>query len=197
MADISDIDCRGASAVGSDSPKAQSAAAWFVREVLPLEAALIQFLHHNWRNADEVPDVLHDIYVRVYEAAKTETPENAKAFVFATARNLIIDRVRRERIVPIEIMSDMESLGLAVDEPGPERNTIARAELRRLENALARLRPRFREAFVLKQIEGLSRREIATRMGVGEETVKQYLADGICALADMLYGETADLRKRK
>jgi len=196
MADISDTD-RGVGAVRFGSPNAQEAAAWFVEKVLPLEAALIQFLHHNWRNADEVPDLLHDIYVRVYEAAQKEAPENAKAFVFATARHLIIDRVRRERIVPIEIMADMESLGIAVEDPGPERGAIARAELRRLENAVTKLRPRLREAFVLKQLEGLSRREIALRMGVGEETVKQYLADGICALADILYGETTDLRKRK
>ena len=195
MADISDTD-RGAGAVRFGSPKAQSAA-WFVKKVLPLEAALIQFLHHNWRNADEVPDLLHDVYVRVYEAAQKEEPENAKAFVFATARNLIIDRVRRERIVPIEIMADMESLGIAVEDPGPERGAIARAELRRLENAVMKLRPRLREAFILKQLEGLSRREISLRMGVGEETVKQYLADGICALADILYGETTDLRRRK
>lgn len=196
MADISDTD-RGAGAVRFGSPKAQSAAAWFVEKVLPLEAALIQFLHHNWRNADEVPDLLHDVYVRVYEAAQKEEPENAKAFVFATARHLIIDRVRRERIVPIEIMADMESLGIAVEDPGPERGAIARAELRRLENAVMKLRPRLREAFILKQLEGLSRREISLRMGVGEETVKQYLADGICALADILYGETTDLRRRK
>lgn len=171
-------------------------AAWFIKEVLPLEAALIQFLHHNWRIADDVPDLLHDIYLRVYEAGRLEIPDNTKAFAFSTARNLIIDRVRRERIIPIEIMSDMESLGLAVDEPGPDRSVIARAELRRLENALDRLRPRIREAFVLRQVEGLSRREIANRMGVNEQTVKQYLADGICALAEILYGEAADLRRQ-
>ncbi len=188
----------GTSPLDSGSSKnASGVSAWFVREVLPLEAALIQFLHHNWRNASEVPDLLHDVYVRTYEAAGKEIPDNAKAFVFATARHLIIDRVRRERIVPIEIMSDMESLGIAIDEPDADRRLIARAELRRLESALDRLRPRFREAFVLRQIEGLSRREIASRMGVGEETVKQYLADGICALADMLYGEAADLRRQK
>ncbi len=195
MVETPDVDCRSAGAVGS--PEAHGEAAWFVREVLPLEVALIQFLHHNWRNANEVPDLLHDVYVRVYEAAREELPENTKAFVFATARNLIINRVKRERIIPIEVMSDINSLGFAAEEPGPERRVIARAELRRLENALGRLRPRFREAFVLRQIEGLSRREIAARMGVGEETVKQYLADGICALADMLYGETADLRRKK
>jgi RNA polymerase sigma-70 factor (ECF subfamily) len=188
----------GIGPLGAGSSKSVSGiSAWFVREVLPLEAVLIQFLHHNWRNPSEGPDLLHDVYVRTYEAAGKEIPDNAKAFVFATARNLIIDRVRRERIVPIEIMSDMESLGIAVDEPDADRRVIARAELRRLEVALERLRPRFREAFVLRQIEGLSRREIATRMGVSEETVKQYLADGICALADMLYGEAADLRRQK
>src|SRR5690348_8212497 len=41
---------------GSERETAQMQArddvsAWFVREVLPLEAILMQFLHHNWRNA--------------------------------------------------------------------------------------------------------------------------------------------------
>ena len=43
--------------------------AWFEREVLPLEGALMQFLQHNWRNGSEVTDLRQDIYVRVYESA--------------------------------------------------------------------------------------------------------------------------------
>ena len=63
----------GTSPLDSGSSKnASGVSAWFVREVLPLEAALIQFLHHNWRNASEVPDLLHDVYVRTYEAAGKE-----------------------------------------------------------------------------------------------------------------------------
>src|SRR6185312_1071969 len=38
---------------------------WFVREVLPLEAALVQYLQHNWRNRADVEDILQDVYVKV------------------------------------------------------------------------------------------------------------------------------------
>jgi RNA polymerase sigma-70 factor (ECF subfamily) len=172
------------------------ARAWFVAEVLPLEPVLMQYIQRNWRNQSETADIRQEVYVRVYEAAQREIPEHAKPFVLTTARNLLINRVRREQIVPIEAVADLESLGAAADEPPPDRVIMAREELRRLQLALDRLPPRSREAVVMKQIDGLSRRDIATRMGVGEETVKRHLTNGMRALADFLYGEPADLRKK-
>jgi len=137
---------------------------WFVRQVLPLEAVLKQFLQHNWHNKADVDDLLQEVYVRVCDSARTKIPEPAKPFVFTVARNLLIDRVRRERIIPIEAVSDLDALEVEKDEPGPERSVIARDELRRLQTALDRLPPRWHEAIVLKQVDGLSRREIAQRM---------------------------------
>ena len=169
---------------------------WFAREVLPLEAGLTQFLHHNWRNKSDIEDLLQDVYVRVYDAASKQIPEAARQFVFTTARNLLIDRVRREHVVPIEAVADLGALGVAIEEPWPDRVAIARDELRRLQSALDKLPRRCREAVVLRQVNGLSRREIALRMGIGEETVKEYVAEGVRALADMLYGEAADVRRR-
>src|SRR6185437_1701142 len=119
---------------------------WFVREVLPLEAALMQFLQHNWRNKADIADLRQDVYVQVFDAAHTNIPDNAKAFVFQTARNLLINRLKREHIVPIEAVADVEALNAAIETPGPERNTIARDELRRLQAALDRLPPRCRDA---------------------------------------------------
>ena len=167
---------------------------WFVREVLPLEAALTQYLQHNWRNRGDIEDLLQDVYIRVFEAAREQIPDRPRAFVFTTARNLLIDRVRREQIIPIEAVSDLDALNVAMDAPGPERSAMARDELRRVQAALDYLPPRCRQAVVLRQVEGLSRKEIANRMGIGEETVKEYLAEGVVALADTLYGET---RRRK
>jgi len=168
--------------------------AWFVREVLPLEAALTQFLHHNWRNSSEIPDLRHDIYVRVYEAAQKQIPDRIKPFLFTTARNLLITRLRDENVVPIEAIADLEALGIAADEPGPDRNVIARDALRRLQTALDRLPKRCREAIVLRKVDGLSVREIALRMGIAEKTVKRHLTDGVRALANILYAEPTDFR---
>ena len=58
--------------------------AWFEREVLLLEAALMQFLQHNWRNKSDIADLRQDIYVRVYKSALKGIPDSPKAFVFAT-----------------------------------------------------------------------------------------------------------------
>jgi RNA polymerase sigma-70 factor (ECF subfamily) len=162
---------------------------WFVREVLPLEAALMQFLQHNWRNKADIADLRQDVYVQVFDAAHTKIPDNAKAFVFQTARNLLINRLKREQIVPIEAVADVEALNAAIETPGPERNIIARDELRRLQAALDRLPPRCREAVVLGRIEGLSGREIAARMGITEQAVSAHLINGVRALVNEIYGD--------
>ena len=163
--------------------------AWFIHEVLPLEAALTSFLQHNWRNRSDIADLRQDVYERVCEAAGRQIPDNTKAFVFRTARNLLINRVRREHVVPIEAVADPEALGLALDMPGPDRSVIARDELRRLQAALDDLPPRCREAIVLGCIEGLSGREIAARMGITEAGVSIHLDNGIRALVDIVYGD--------
>lgn len=162
--------------------------AWFVREVLPLEATLMKFLRRNWRNASEAPDLLQEIYAHVYAAALKQIPETPRAFVFATARNLLINLMRRDQIVAIEAVADLDALSVAAEEPGPDRNAESRAELRRLQDALDTLPRRAREAFMLRHVDGLSRREIATRMGVSEKTVKWHLGEGLRAIADILHG---------
>ena len=170
--------------------------AWFISEVLPLEALLMTFLRRNWSDRSEIADLRQEVYVRVYEAAKKQIPDLAKPFVLTTARNLLINRVRREHIVPIDAVADLETLGVAIDEPGPDRNVMAREELRRVQAAIDRLPPRCREAIVMKQIDGLSRTAIAARMNVGEETIKRHLTNGMRALADILYSEPEDLRRK-
>ena len=166
--------------------------AWFVREVLPLEAAVKRFLHRGWRNDSDVGDMCQDVFVRVYEAARTEVPCPAKPFVFAIARNLLINRLRREQIVSIEAVTDLDSLGLAADEPPPDRTVLARQELRRLQTALDHLPSRWREVVLLRKIEGLSRREIAQRLGLAESTVAQHLAAGIAALVNIFQDSPPD-----
>jgi len=160
--------------------------AWFVSEVLPLEPELMQFLRHSWRHAPDIADLRQDIYVRVFEAAQAQIPNPAKPFVFTVARNLLIDRFRRERIIPIDGVPDLEEIDVASDAPLPDRSVIARDELRHLQAALDKLPPRCREAVLLRQVEGLTRREIAQRMGISELTVRAHLNDGTKLLINML-----------
>jgi RNA polymerase sigma factor (sigma-70 family) len=170
--------------------------AWFVSEILPLESALMQFLRNNWRKADDIPDMRQDIYLRVLEAATEHLPRSTRPFLFTIARNIVIDRYRRERIVPIDGIVDLDAMIVPSQEPGPDRRTIARDELRHLQQSLDQLPPRCREALVLKQVEGLSRKEIALRMSISESTVNCHLYDAMNLLLDILHRESAAPEKK-
>lgn len=193
MTDTRDSDREGAKRLPGLAMTESEVEAWFVREVLPLESMLMQYLSHNWRDKGSVEDLRQEVYMRVCDAAAREVPARVKAFVFTTARNVLITRGRREHIVPIETVADLEALGVPADEPGPDRNVLARDELRRVRNAVERLSPRYREVVLLRRVEGLSRREIANRLGLAEATVAEYLAKAMTSLTRLLYREGDEL----
>lgn len=180
--------------IGDVSVEPSAVDAWFLREVLPLEGELSGYFRRNWRNESDVRDLVQEVYVRVYAhaGAAPELPQKTRAFVFTTARNLLLNKSRDAQVVPLEMVGDVEGLAAASDQPGPDRAVIGRDELRRLQTALDQLAPRCREAILLRQLEGLSRKEIALRMGISETTVKDYLAVGLFALSDIFFGTSGN-----
>jgi RNA polymerase sigma-70 factor (ECF subfamily) len=87
--------------------------AWFVREILPLESLLMQYLRRNWRDRSDLEDIRQEVYVRVYRAAREDIPSAAKSFLFRTARNHLIDLARQSNIVPIDAAVDFECVANA------------------------------------------------------------------------------------
>jgi RNA polymerase sigma-70 factor (ECF subfamily) len=161
---------------------------WFKREILVHEAALVRFLH-RWPNRDEVHDLRQEVYVRVYEAAAKARPTSSpKTFLFQTARHLLIDRLRRSRIVSIEGVADLEGLNVLVDDVSPEQRVHARQELSLLARAFARLSPKCREVIWMRRVDQLSQREVASRLGITESSVEKHAIKGTRLLADAVFG---------
>jgi RNA polymerase sigma factor (sigma-70 family) len=161
---------------------------WFAAEILPLEGLLVGYLTRVWPNPSDVPDLRQDIYVRVYESAQRSRPSSPKAFLFATARNLMTDRVRHSRVVSIESMTDFDHSNVLIDEVSPERHLGARQELHRLAAALDTLSDKCRNVVWLRRVEGLSQRDTAQRLGLDEGAVESQLSRGIRALAQAIFG---------
>lgn len=172
-------------------------AAWFVREVLPLEPTLTQYLHRNWHNPSDIVDLRQEVYARVCLSAQREFPEEPQRFILVTARNLLINRLRDARVIPIEATADIDTLNVATEIPGPDRIAIARDELRRLQAALDQLPPRCRETVVLAHIEGLTGQQIAQRMSISPQMVSAHLTNGLRQLANIMYGEEFDNGRAK
>jgi len=161
---------------------------WFADEILVHEEALLHFLARAWPQRDELHDLRQEIYVRVYEAAGKALPAQPKAFLFATARHLLTDRIRRSKVVSIEPVGDFERLLVLVDDVSPERWCGGRQVLKRLSDAFDRLPDRCREVVWLRRVEHLSQREVAQRLGISEKTVEKHIAKGMRLIAGYFYG---------
>jgi RNA polymerase sigma factor (sigma-70 family) len=160
---------------------------WFKREILVHEPSLVRYLSRVWPRKDEIHDLRQEIYIRVYESAQKVRPTTPRAFIFATARNLMTDHMRRRRVVSIEAVGNPDALNVLVDEVSPERGLNAWQELKRATRALNRLPPRCREVVWLRRIDNLSVKEIADRLGLSTRTVEGQIRKGMRLLSDTLF----------
>lgn len=167
---------------------------WFVHEILVHEEALMRFLQRHWPHREELHDLRQELYARLYEAAAKALPTQPKAFLFASARHLMTDRLRRGKVVSIEPMGDFEPSHVLVDEVSPERWCGGRQALRRLSEAFDRLPDRCREVVWLRRVEELSQKDVALRLGISEKTVEKHIAKGMRLLADGLFAGEAQAR---
>jgi RNA polymerase sigma-70 factor (ECF subfamily) len=170
---------------------------WFVNEILPHEAALKRYLHKVWRSPDEVADLRQETYVRVYESGSRARPRSPKTFLFTTARNLMIDKMRRERIVSIDYTQDIHSLDVSMDELTPERRLTAREELQRLSEAFDRLPDTTRTVIWLRRVAGLSQKETARALSIKEGALEGHMTRGLRSLAQTILSNPIEETRRR
>lgn len=161
---------------------------WFVREILVHERALLKFLLRVWPDKAEVDDLCQETYVRVYESAARERPAQPRGLLFAAARHLMIDKIRRGRIVSIEVMGNIDSLNVLVDELSPEHRASAGQDLRRLAHAFASLPANCRDIMWMMKVEDVTQSDIARRMGVTRKTVEKRALRGFRLLQEAYFG---------
>ena len=152
--------------------------AWVGSEVLPHEADVRAWLRRTL-TPDDAEDVIQEAYCQIAGLTDIGHILSARAYLFATARSVVLMRLRRARIVRIETVSEIDNLDLAAEEPSPERVAAGRRELARVRRLIDGLPDRCRRIFELRKIEELSQREVARRMGVAEYIVENDVGKGL------------------
>lgn len=170
---------------------------WFSREVLPLERSLTHFVRRNWRVEDDVTDLTHDIYELAYSGARRGLPLTTRQYIFTVARNHLINKAKRARIVSFELVADLETLDGSVDLFDTDRHLIARDSIRHVQAGLDKMTPRVREILWLRKVEGLNVQETAARLGIGKDAVNHQLMMGMKALADHMLGGAGKIVRRR
>ncbi len=160
---------------------------WIAAHILPYEPELRGWLRRRLGsfNANDADDLVQEAFARIW-AADFSTIRNGRAYLYTTVRHLLAEYARRRRIVPIELLGEIDSLNIVSDEPGPDRRMGARQELDRLRTIVAALPAQCRRVFELRKFEGLSHREVAHRMGLSEKTIENHLTRALARITEVL-----------
>src|ERR1700719_4780685 len=95
---------------------------WMAVHILPCEPELRGWLRHHLRpvNPTDIDDLTQEVFARIW-AADFSTIRNGRAYLYATVRHLLHEYARHRRIVPIELLGEIDSLSIISDEPGLDR----------------------------------------------------------------------------
>ena len=152
-------------------------------------AQLFAVLTRILRRHELAEEVLHDVYVKVWQNAASYDPARGSvvAWLVTIARHAAFDRLRRGRYeTSFDAAPDLELL--PSDEPDPAMASFASAEARALQDCLGELEPEPRAVLILAYWEGLTHDEMARRLARPVGTVKSWIRRSLLRLRSCLEG---------
>ncbi|KRA59698.1 RNA polymerase subunit sigma-24 [Caulobacter sp. Root655] len=135
--------------------------------------ALMAFFMRRAANHSDAEDMTQELFAKL-ATAQASVMDNADAYIFQMAANLLRDRGRREK-VRANYRASVDT-GLADLEPlDPARVLLGRESLGEVSDALRELPERTRAIFLLFRLEGMKQAELATLYGVSISAVQKHI----------------------
>ena len=156
----------------------------FEEVVLPHLDAAFNYARWLTKNEADAEDVVQDACLRAFRAIGSLADGSARPWVLTIVRNTAYTWLRKNRPSAVLVVEDLEAVEAAQAVPGepdgetPETALIAKADAAALQASIAALPTAYRETMILRDVQGLSYREIAEVTGVPIGSVMSRLARG-------------------
>lgn len=152
---------------------------WYETNVQPHVPMLRAWLLSQFPQQRDIEDVVQEAIMRVLRARATGEVRAPKAFLFATARNLVVGGARKAIRQGQFSLADLDELDV-VEEREHASAAVERAEeLEFMAHAIQALPTRCRQVITLRKIYGLSQEQIAKELGISVSTVESQVVIGM------------------
>lgn len=127
---------------------------------------------------EDAEDAVQELFIRVWSNGRSDsTPEQRRAFLHTSLRNICIDMLRRRRSTPSDSIPEMGADTSAHIEDRDTLEAVRKAARRRLSGVTLRV-------FELYSFEELDYDEIAQRLGIRVEVARSYMCRARKALRE-------------
>ncbi|MCA9483597.1 MAG: sigma-70 family RNA polymerase sigma factor [Nitrospina sp.] len=141
-----------------------------------LNGELVNFVNCRVRCTDYAEEIVQNVFLKIRESKSLPRKiSNPRAFIFKIAGNLALDALRQEKK-----RAQILSQNFAVESPlqstrSEEASFELNEQMRFLMETIEELPPRCQEVLLLSKFEGLTYREIASRLGISIKGVEQHM----------------------
>jgi RNA polymerase sigma factor (sigma-70 family) len=151
-------------------------------------AGLRRFVASRLSDVNEAEDVAQEAFHNMMRVDEPEKLDNPKAYLYQTAANLALNRIRKQRRqqnYENDLQSDVES-GIESSVHSPDDIVAGRQELEQVMATLNSLPDKVSRAFMLSRAENKSYTQISEEMGVSVSSVEKYLITALKHLRKQL-----------
>ncbi|MBV9528069.1 sigma-70 family RNA polymerase sigma factor [Sphingomonas sp.] len=155
---------------------------WLTQYILVHEPELRSWLGRRAIPGLDIDDVIQESYAILAGMKSTDHIHNPRIYLFEVAKSVVLQSFRQSRVVAFSALAEFDALSIPDSAPSPEMIAAGRQELGRLAKLIDKLPTKCREAFVLRKVRGLSQRDVASAMGVSENTVEKHIGKALGVL---------------
>jgi len=150
--------------------------ALFEQTMLPHLDAAYNLARWLTRNEHDAEDIVQEACLRAFKFFGGFRGEDSRRWLLTIVRNTFYDSIQQSRVAELSTEFDEEIHSQAGEAVDPESLLLQDADRRLVRQAVEELPLEFRETFVLRELEGLSYKEIADVAAIPLGTVMSRLA---------------------
>jgi len=150
----------------------------FEEQISPHLKSAYNFARWLTRSHEDAEDVVQEAFLRAFAAFESFRGQDAKPWLLTIVRNTSMTWLKRNRNAGGTIGFEEAPKDPSEHSPNPEELLLISCDREQVRQALKQLPSDFREAIVLREMEGLAYKEISTTLGIPIGTVMSRLSRG-------------------
>lgn len=143
---------------------------------------LSNFLYYRYGENLNPTDKAQEAFIKLWENCKKVTQQTAKAFLFKTATNMMLNEAKHQKVV----LKYQQAHGKNYTNESPEFLMREEEFLKQYQKALGSLSEEQRVAFMLNKAEGKKHSEIAEMLGITQKVVEYRIYSAFKKLKEQL-----------
>ena len=173
----------------------------FEELVLLFDKKIYNYCYRMTNNSNDAEDLAQEVFIKVYRNLKSFRKDSKfSTWIYRIAYNTCIDNHRKKKFRLLSLNrgeDEQQEMDLPSPTPLPEEQVISGEQYGMIKECIAELKPEYKSAIILRDIQNYSYKEIADILNIPMGTVKSNISRARALLRDALKSRLVGYDERR